>query len=221
MNKGYARGIPTGQSRIPSGGSRWIVKPTYKEGTKDPEYRPAPGWPSLHKTLVAVTSSLYILFRMHLEPISSLSWAYQLHYYFCFGTHRRRNLFSTRESVVTLSGLLEEICARHDYHLLRVKGYPDHLRCLLSLNPQQEISTVVRTIKANSSREFCSLQEIAAPAWARGFLAQSVGKARIEAVRNYLGQQPEHHGYSKRALPPVFRYSAPQPVRPRRRSFQL
>src|SRR5262249_51929835 len=34
----------------------------------------------------------------------------------------------------------------------------------------------------------------------------------IKAVRRYLDQQAEHHGYSKRALPPVFRYSARQPI---------
>jgi REP element-mobilizing transposase RayT len=35
---------------------------------------------------------------------------------------------------------------------------------------------------------------------------------RISAVRNYLEQQSEHHGYSKRALPPVYRYRVSEVV---------
>jgi putative transposase len=149
---------------------------------------------------------------MRIDPISSLGWAYQLHYYFCFGTHRRRKLFSSSESLGILSRLLEEICIRHDYHLIRFKGYADHLRCLLSLRPEQDISTVVRTIKANTSREFGALKAEPAPAWARGFLVHSIGKARIEAVRSYLDQQAEHHGYSRRVLPPVYRYRGQRPA---------
>jgi putative transposase len=147
---------------------------------------------------------------MHIDPISSLHWAYQLHYYLCVGTYRRNKLFSSNESVSTLSRVLEEICARHDYHLLRFKIYPEHLRCLLSLQPHHDISAVIRTLKANSSRQFCVIQSVAAPTWARGFLAQSVGKARVEAVRNYLNEQAEHHGYSNRVVPPVFRYKPAQ-----------
>ncbi len=49
--------------------------------------------------------------------------------------------------------------------------------------------------------------------WARGYLARSVGRVRIDAVRVYLQLQAEHHGYAVRILPPVYRYQADRPVR--------
>jgi REP element-mobilizing transposase RayT len=77
---------------------------------------------------------------MQVEPLNTLSWAYQLHYYLCFRT-RVRKPFSASQLDVTI----DEICRRHQYHLLRSKTYPDHLRCLISLQPTQKISDVIRT----------------------------------------------------------------------------
>ena len=147
---------------------------------------------------------------MYLTPFTSLAWAYQLHYYLCFRTHRRRSLFTSKADQLT--EIISEICARHDYHALEYQPRPDQFRCLLSLQPAQAISKVMQTIKTNSSRE-CSLQiALAKPVWARGFMAKSVGRMRIDAVRKYLEQQSKHHGYDSRILPPVYRYRAVLPV---------
>jgi REP element-mobilizing transposase RayT len=107
---------------------------------------------------------------------------------------------------------LQEICERHDYHLLQSKIYPDHLRCLLSLRPGQAISKVIQTIKANSARLYIAQFAFAPPLWGRGFLARSVGHVRLEKVKNYIGQQSEHHGYEKRVHPPISRYCARETV---------
>ena len=115
-----------------------------------------------------------ILTRMHLEPLTTLSSAWQLHYYLGFRTRRRRSLFTAPERVHLLTTTLSEICERHDYHLLQARIYPDHLRCLLSLRPAQAISTVIQKIKANSSRESSAALSVAPPLWERGYLARSV-----------------------------------------------
>jgi putative transposase len=147
---------------------------------------------------------------MHLEPLTTLNWAWQLHYYLCFRTRSRRQLFHAREE--TLLKTLHEICARHDYHVLQAKAYPDHVRCLLSLRPAQAIAKVIQTLKANSSRECGVRLSLAPPVWERGYLARSVGRVRIESVKRYLDAQAAHHGYSVRALPPVFGYRVNTPV---------
>lgn len=147
---------------------------------------------------------------MFLTPFKSLSWAYQLHYYLCFRTHLRRSIFESKAAQLT--ELVSEICARHGYHLLECQPHPDQLRCLISLQPNEPISKVIQAIKTNSSRE-CSLQfSLGKPVWARGFLAKSVGRMRIDAVRGYLDQQSRHHGYDSRVLPPIYRYRDSQPV---------
>lgn len=94
-------------------------------------------------TLQAYSQSMY------LTPYTSLSWAFQLHYYLCFRTHRRRQLFDSNEN----EGFIAEICERHEYHLLDWQRYRDQWRCLLSLLPNQNIAKTVQTLKANSSRE--------------------------------------------------------------------
>ena len=149
---------------------------------------------------------------MFLTPYTSLKWAYQLHYYLCFQTHLRKTLFSSATATAELAQIVSEICSRHDYHLLKCRPDAGELRVLLSLQPSQPISTVMKTVKTNSSRE-CSQQfSLSPPVWARGYLAKSVGRVRIAAVRNYLLEQATHHGYDSRMLPPVYRYRAMSPV---------
>jgi putative transposase len=92
--------------------------------------------------------------------------------------------------------------------LVESKGLPDHLRCLLSLRPDQCIATVIKTIKSVSSHEM----SLAPPVWERGYLARSTGRVRTETVKRYLDAQAEHHGYAGRLLPPVFRWVSEQPV---------
>lgn len=160
---------------------------------------------------------------MQLEPLTKLHWAYQLHYYICFRTHRRKTLFSSKERGAALSRWLTQICGVHEYHLLRSKPYPNHLRCLTSLQPSHTISSVLQVIKSNLSRELGEEFALSPPVWARGYLAQSVGRVRIDAVRRYLDHQAEHHGYASRLQPPVYRYRAskPVPLRAAHASFDL
>ena len=149
---------------------------------------------------------------MHVEPSTSLTWAYQLHYYLCFRTRWRRARFENPGEAESLSRTLAEVCLRHQYHLLQHKVFADHLRCLLSLRPDHSISHTVNTLKSNLSREICTEFRITAPLWATGYLARSIGKVRIQAVKQYLDQQSEHHGYASRLRSPVFRFRETEPV---------
>ena len=149
---------------------------------------------------------------MLLQPVTDLRWAYQLHYYICFRTRWRRQEFGEAKRESALYGLLGEVCGNHDYHLLQHNIFPDHLRCLLSLKPDQSIADVLNKLKSNISREFCSEFSLKAPLWATGYLARSVGRVRLQAVKQYLANQAEHHGCSRRVNPPVFRYRSDQPA---------
>jgi putative transposase len=149
---------------------------------------------------------------MLLEPLDTISWAYQLHYYLCFRTRHCRSLCISPKHVEAIEAALREICERHEYHLLQSKVYPDHMRCLVSLRPVQAISKVIQTIKANSARIFCWQFTLSPPLWGRGFLARSVGRVRLTAVKQYISRQAEHHGYDRRVRPPVSRYRAQEVV---------
>jgi REP element-mobilizing transposase RayT len=138
---------PAPKPTNPTNGSWWMVQ-------IQPIRRRAPKLDCSDPTLHRNRLQLYPR-SMYLTPFTSLAWAYQLHYYLCFRTHRRRSLFASK--AVELTELISEICVRHNYHLLECQPHPDELRCLVSLQPTQPISKVMQTIKTNSSRE-CSQQ---------------------------------------------------------------
>jgi putative transposase len=142
---------------------------------------------------------------------STTNWAYQLHYYLSFRTYRRRAHFADPVCAEKLAEIVAEICQRHDYHVPESKTQADHFRGLLSLRPAHDLSTVVGKIKANAARECGRQLHLAAPLWARGYLARSVGRVQLSAVKHYIEQQAEHHGYSQRPRPPVYRYRAEHP----------
>jgi hypothetical protein len=145
------------KSENPTLGSEWIVQilptkkstaetlecpqrqlgdcsdPTYKQAAPKPRNPPNGKLgdcsdPALHRERPRPYSS-----SMYLTPFTSLAWAYQLHYYLCFRTHRRRPLFTSKAAQLT--EIVCEICARHDYHALEYQPRPDQFRCLLSLQP--------------------------------------------------------------------------------------
>src|SRR5262245_27492265 len=149
---------------------------------------------------------------MFLTPFTSLTWAYQLHYYICFRTHRRREFFGPAQRTEALTALIAEIARNHDYHLLRQKVYPTQLRSLVSRQPSQSIAKTVQTLKSNSSRDFARRFNLSVPIWARGYLARSSGHVRVSVVRSYLEKQAAHHGYDRRVLPPVYKYRETKPV---------
>ena len=128
----------------------------------------------VQRILVSVRSSGVRCAIMFLTPLSSLTWAYQLHYYLCFRTRSRCPHFSTDAASAALKVITTEICERHDYHLLAHDIYADESRCLLSLKPNQAVAKVMQTIKANSSRDCGYSLGLVAPVWERGYLAALV-----------------------------------------------
>jgi REP element-mobilizing transposase RayT len=89
-----------------------------------------------------------------------------------------------------LAEIVAEICQRRDYHLLESKIYDDHFRCLLSLLPEHDLSTALEKGKANCARECDRQFGLAAPIWARGYLARSVGRVIISTVKGLTRRGP-------------------------------
>jgi putative transposase len=148
---------------------------------------------------------------MQLEPFKEISWAFQLHYHICFRTHRRKTVFDDQSRIASLSQALTALCWINELHLLERDFQPEHVQLVLSLRPSQVISEALKRLKGRSSAAICQEFGLASPLWARGYLARSVGRVRVQAVKRYLVSQAEHHGYSKRVLPPVFRFRATEP----------
>jgi putative transposase len=134
-------------------------------------------------------------------PFKALTAAYQLHFYLCFKTHYLLPLLAGEAEHSLVENVLEDVCARAQYHLLESQITVDHLRLLLSMKPDQTVSRAVKMLKGNLSRQF----GIAFPdqlkshkadtLWARGYFASSSGKVNLDAARKYVEAQADHHGY--------------------------
>lgn len=148
---------------------------------------------------------------MFLTTFEHLTWAYQLHYQICFRTHRRRNLFDGG-LICILETQLNRLASENGYHILEMKVQATDVQLILSLRPEHCISDVLKKLKGRSSAALCALLKASPPLWARGYLARSTGKMRVQAVKQYLEKQAEHHGYHKRHRPPVFRFRANKPT---------
>jgi putative transposase len=78
--------------------------------------------------------------------------------------------------------------------VMQVNGVEDHIHILFCIKPTVDLSTVVRDIKANSSRFINERNWIKEKfEWQEGFGAFSVGHTQVKMVVNYIQNQEEHH----------------------------
>jgi putative transposase len=93
-----------------------------------------------------------------------------------------------------LYGYIGGIIKQHGGSLLAAGGIEDHIHLLAGIFKQQTISDALRVIKTNSSvwihetiptkRDF---------AWQTGYGAFTVSASNLDQVRQYIGNQREHH----------------------------
>src|SRR5947207_3084243 len=78
--------------------------------------------------------------------------------------------------------------------LLAAGGMPDHVHLLVGMNKELAVSECLRHIKANSSawihKTFPQLQSFA---WQAGYGAFAVSYSGLDAIKNYIANQEEHH----------------------------
>ena len=75
-----------------------------------------------------------------------------------------------------------------------VNGYEDHSHCLISLGKNQTITKVTQLIKGESSnwinKEKLTINKFG---WQDDYWAVSVSQSHLQATRNYIFNQEEHH----------------------------
>ena len=71
---------------------------------------------------------------------------------------------------------------------------PDHIHPLAKLSPSISVSDVLRNVKASSSKWINERSDVAQRfEWQSGYAAFSVSESQVDAVRNYIINQKEHH----------------------------
>jgi len=126
---------------------------------------------------------------------TALEAAYQLRYYLSFKTKFLKPTLAATETRQLAHEVLADVCERNSYHLLETNINQDHLRLLVSLQPQDTISKTVRMLKGNLQYRFGKSSHPGVKL-AEGYFARSTGRVDLECVRKYVDDQAPHHGYS-------------------------
>lgn len=80
--------------------------------------------------------------------------------------------------------------------LLAVGGMPDHVHLLVRLKASCTLTTLMRVLKANSSRWLNERWPNGEPfRWQTGYGAFSVSQSQTGTVRRYIERQEEHHAH--------------------------
>lgn len=75
-----------------------------------------------------------------------------------------------------------------------VNGVEDHVHGLIGLPTTRSVADVMRVLKTNSSKWIHdTFTGRSAFAWQAGYGAFSVSQSNVEAVRQYISTQEEHH----------------------------
>jgi REP element-mobilizing transposase RayT len=90
------------------------------------------------------------------------------------------------------------IIHNHKHKMLAINGMPDHIHIIVSLNPDESISDLVKNIKQYSSLWIKNEHKCRCRfAWQKGYGAFSYGQSQIEAVETYIANQKAHHRKKK------------------------
>jgi REP element-mobilizing transposase RayT len=112
--------------------------------------------------------------------------------HFVFSTKGREPIIST--DTKRLHEYIGGIVRSEDCSLLSAGGMPDHLHLLIHMHPSKSYSELMRVVKSRSSAWIKeTLPENSAFGWQSGYGGFSVSRSNVDAVREYIATQAEHH----------------------------
>lgn len=111
-----------------------------------------------------------------------------------FSTKDRRPFLRDKSLREELHRYLGGILAHHDCQTLIIGGVEDHVHLLTTLSRTGTAAEMVKEVKRGSSlwlkTKTPDLQDFA---WQNGYGIFSIGFSQVDAVRNYIADQEEHH----------------------------
>ena len=88
-------------------------------------------------------------------------------------------------------GLLTDSIGTYSARVIEIGGMNNHIHVLIEVPPKISVVTLVRAMKANSSKAMNEAGHLFA--WQQGYGCFSVSASNLERVRTYIQRQEEHH----------------------------
>ncbi len=117
----------------------------------------------------------------------------QIHLQFVFAVKYREALILTAWKE-RLYQYITGIIQHNEHKMLQINGMSDHIHLLIGMRPTQSVSSLVQTVKTESSKwindnRFCPQHF----AWQEGYGAFSYSKSHVPDVIRYIQNQEIHH----------------------------
>ena len=105
-----------------------------------------------------------------------------------------RERWITEEVRPGLHAYIAEVLQNLDCHVTLINSVEDHVHLLFDLGRKVSVSKAVEEVKTSSSKWIKTQgRELKGFAWQAGYGAFSVSESNVEAVREYIAGQAEHH----------------------------
>ena len=123
-----------------------------------------------------------------------------LHLEWC--TKYRYKMFRKIKYKNLLTACIRRSASRHNIKIMELDVQPEHIHCVVEVSFSMTVSKTLQLLKGGSSKLFFEFHEKArlryprGHLWSRGKFASSVGFVQLDAVKNYVRNQSEHHGNS-------------------------
>jgi len=110
-----------------------------------------------------------------------------------WSTKNRAAFLSNNNKSIIINHIVENTKAKGIF-IDSINGDKEHLHCLISLGPNENISKIIQLIKGESSFWINKNNLIKNTfEWGDEYFAVSVSESSIQAVREYIRNQEEHH----------------------------
>lgn len=117
----------------------------------------------------------------------------KLTYHIVFGTKYRKPTLK-KQSRDRIYEYIGGIVREHKGHLIEIGGVEDHVHLLVNLPPSLTVSSVVQQINGCSSKWINDeIKPVSKFEWQKGYSVFTVSYSWVNAVRQYIQNQEEHH----------------------------
>ena len=120
---------------------------------------------------------------------------YDFNYHLVFVTKYRKAIFTNKQLQDDMKSILQTISQGNDSTIENIEVMPDHIHMLLSFKPKYAPSSIVKSFKGTSAREWFKLhpetksQLWGGHLWSPSFFISTVGNVSKETVQKYIESQ--------------------------------